>query len=384
MQDYTIHPAAEAFPLIDGDEFDKLVADIKANGLRLPITFNHDGSVLADGRNRKRACEIAGVEPVYEYLPESYSEQDIIDYIVSVNMRRREMTHGQKLATAAKLEPIYAAAARDRMLAGKKDPTADSPEGSRRENESREQAAKAADTSGRSLSDFKALRRDEPDLADAVEKGGMSLNAATTERKSRARKKAAAAESEAPQKDSPKPPTPRKRKPISAPAPNPRRPEMLAACADPANDHKSYEEIAEDLVIPWDTMRRELERDAIGRTAPLLDWSKIPGRSADKIRQDVEKRVTLFEQDFTARVKKDVNTLVGMQLKDIKSREIRADAIIKGHKGILTSEEYKAIWSCLHPDSRLSATDEKLSRAYQLFDTEQVKAMLIKDEDKSA
>ena len=41
--------------------FDSLVADIRANGLREPITL-YDGMVL-DGRNRYRACEAARIEP---------------------------------------------------------------------------------------------------------------------------------------------------------------------------------------------------------------------------------------------------------------------------------------------------------------------------------
>lgn len=37
-------------------------------------------------------------------------------------------------------------------------------------------------------------------------------------------------------------------------------------------------------------------------------------------------------------------------------------------KGILkTKDEFKAILSCLHPDSRHSASDKKLARAFDLF-----------------
>ena len=49
---YQPHRLAEQFPEIGGSEFDKLVASIKADGLKEPITI-HEGAIL-DGRNRSR------------------------------------------------------------------------------------------------------------------------------------------------------------------------------------------------------------------------------------------------------------------------------------------------------------------------------------------
>jgi ParB-like chromosome segregation protein Spo0J len=65
----TIHPVADEFPRLEGDEFAALMADIKQNGLREPILLDHTGSMLIDGRNREQACRLAGVEPQYKRLP---------------------------------------------------------------------------------------------------------------------------------------------------------------------------------------------------------------------------------------------------------------------------------------------------------------------------
>src|SRR5580698_9900828 len=63
-QEFKIHPSAELFPLLEGEEFDELVRDIETHGLNEPIWLHPDGRVL-DGRNRLRACIKAGVKPEF-------------------------------------------------------------------------------------------------------------------------------------------------------------------------------------------------------------------------------------------------------------------------------------------------------------------------------
>lgn len=90
------HPYADRFPLLCDAELVELVESIKANGLRNPIVLDTDGRIL-DGRNRARACEIAGVEP--EYV--TYEGDDLAEYVIDTNASRRHMTTGARaMATA--------------------------------------------------------------------------------------------------------------------------------------------------------------------------------------------------------------------------------------------------------------------------------------------
>src|SRR5678809_1053537 len=69
---FKVHPLAEEFPLLEGEEFNNLVADIARNGLLEPIVLLADNETLVDGRNRYRAADQARVDPRFTTLPRSY------------------------------------------------------------------------------------------------------------------------------------------------------------------------------------------------------------------------------------------------------------------------------------------------------------------------
>jgi hypothetical protein len=95
-----VHPLANVFPMMTDDELQDLADDIKEHGLLHPIVLDADG-VLIDGRNRLRACEIAGREPQFERL----NGHDAAAFIVSANLERRNLTKGQQAMALAMIYP---------------------------------------------------------------------------------------------------------------------------------------------------------------------------------------------------------------------------------------------------------------------------------------
>jgi len=111
--DLAVHPAADLFPLLEGQELLDLAEDIRQRGLHHPILLHPDGSIL-DGRNRYRACKLVGVEPVFETWDGVGS---LIGLVVSLNIQRRHLDKSQRSMLAAKTKPLFAEEARKRMLA---------------------------------------------------------------------------------------------------------------------------------------------------------------------------------------------------------------------------------------------------------------------------
>ncbi len=184
---YDVHPFADAFPLVEGEAFAEMVADMKRNGLREPIVVAHDGVTLVDGRNRYRACEAAGVDVVHRLLPARYTEPMILDLIVSSNVARRHLNQGQKAMVALRYEEAIAEAARQDRIKNDGGHARDhaeqtiTPDLEPVDKNSRSSAAKAAAIVGASRSavaQAKTVQRDAPDLAAKVTSGDMALDAA--------------------------------------------------------------------------------------------------------------------------------------------------------------------------------------------------------------
>jgi hypothetical protein len=100
-RELAVHPVAALFPMLADDELEELAADIKANGLRFPIVRDKEGKTLIDGRNRLKACEIAGVKPAFRNL----DGEDPVDFIISANLARRNLNKGQQAIVLARIFP---------------------------------------------------------------------------------------------------------------------------------------------------------------------------------------------------------------------------------------------------------------------------------------
>jgi ParB-like chromosome segregation protein Spo0J len=159
IREMPFHPLAETFPLMEGQQLKDLVADIKAHGLREPIVTYQDK--ILDGRNRFLACMAAGID---ECASVSYTGNDPLGYIVSLNLKRRHLDESQRAMIAARLATMAQGARTDLSPIGEK---------------SQAQAAELLNVGKRSVERAKKVREHgTPELQAAVERGEVSVSAA--------------------------------------------------------------------------------------------------------------------------------------------------------------------------------------------------------------
>lgn len=120
------HPYADIFPMIFGDEFEQLKADIKANGVQnMGLLF--EGKIL-DGRNRYKACCELGIENQMNWQevelgePEEVAKFDPGQYVLSQNLYRRHLTESQRGMVAAALANLKHGGDRGNQHTGGKGP----------------------------------------------------------------------------------------------------------------------------------------------------------------------------------------------------------------------------------------------------------------------
>lgn len=175
---YKPHPAAELFPMMDGQAFKELCADIHQHGLRHPIVL-HEGMVL-DGRNRLKACEVTGVPA--RFTPyEGYTSPTA--YVLSANLYRRHLDTSQRGMLAARAKPLFEEEARKRQiaLAGTRKGQGEHlpPNLAEGQGDSRDLAATVANVShGIVDAGSKVLASGTPELVAAVDRGEVKVSAA--------------------------------------------------------------------------------------------------------------------------------------------------------------------------------------------------------------
>lgn len=207
------HPIANIFPLMDGDEFEALVADIKANGLTDPIVML-DGKIL-DGRNRWNACQRLGIahkEIKFEQL--KLGSDDPTAFVWSKNVMRRQLNAGQIAMAAEKLETLRHGQHPEKSE-GETSPEVSAPK-------TRKKIAKETGASAASIAKARRVRREgKPELAEAVEKGEITLNAADRIASLPEEEQDEVLKSEEPAKEAARKEQARQKRPVTRKAPSP-------------------------------------------------------------------------------------------------------------------------------------------------------------------
>jgi len=105
------HKFADIFPMIEGEELERLKQDIKESGLLQPIVL-FEGKIL-DGRNRYKACKEIGIEPNFQ----EYKGEKPLEFVISLNLKRRHLNTGQRAVIAQEVMPMLEEEAEKRKVA---------------------------------------------------------------------------------------------------------------------------------------------------------------------------------------------------------------------------------------------------------------------------
>ena len=161
------HPAADLLPLLEGPEFDALVGDVRAHGLREPIVLL-DGTIL-DGRNRYRACLAAGIEPRFEQWTPRHEGDRPLAFVLSRNLLRRHLDESQRAMVAARAANLAAGVRGDYVTAASKEAAVSQRKAAKTLNVSRSSVQRAR----------KVIAEGTPELVEKVDRGLIPVSTAS-------------------------------------------------------------------------------------------------------------------------------------------------------------------------------------------------------------
>lgn len=186
------HEYANIFPMMHGDDYERLKSDIAENGLQEPIWLYQEK--ILDGRNRHKACIESGVKPEFRH----YVGSEPLKFVLSLNLARRHLDTVDICRVVDSVADIFEKQAKERQLSTLKQFStvkALVPERAEREIEpetppppkkpepqARDLAVAAVgnQVSARTYQDYKKVKTESPELFRKVESKEISVKAAAT------------------------------------------------------------------------------------------------------------------------------------------------------------------------------------------------------------
>lgn len=361
MTELKVHPAAALFPMLGDEEMKALADDIGKNGLHDPI--KKWKGWLIDGRNRSKACELSGTKPIYQEM-EFENEVELIDYIVSTNVHRRNLNAGQLALLGEALAPMLADAAARRQAEAGKESGKEGGRGNKkpsplkkgkglRKGEVNRQIAKKLNVGHDTVAKAKKLAKEAPDLAEKVKKGEMTLGAAY---KKMTGKDANLADHYAATK---------------VVAAFDRGLTLKQIAAETGIGQRQVRHIVDD---------EKKKRKAIADAKPDIDAKTLSMSAQEKLETAVKQHKKKLDSEHDERVRVEAVARADevivfaldrakKEARDMQATLALAHKVIQQKGGLMTKVTYNLIRSCLHPDSRKSVSDDRLSKAFHAFET---------------
>ena len=183
------HSYADLLPRMRLKQFEELRESIELDGLQNPIVLFHD--MILDGRNRCAACRDLGrMVSAFEFTG---TEQEALQYVLSSNQHRRDLTSSQRAAVAVDILPQISEDVNQkriekireaRLSAAENQTMENSPESGTTEDSPITARALAGDMMGVNDSYVglaKRIKDASPELFERVRAGDLSLSAALDE-----------------------------------------------------------------------------------------------------------------------------------------------------------------------------------------------------------
>ncbi len=183
MSQLNTHPIADIWPMMSDDDLQGLSNDIKHQGLLTPVWLYEDK--ILDGRNRAKACQMAGVK----VETKTYTGNNPVAFAFSLNEKRRHLSSGARAALAVDAKPLYEAEAKKRQIkSGKEHGRGQKVQQLFAEpitGQSRDKAAADFGTNHQYVNQAEKVKAQAPEVFEKLKQGKVSMQDAMREVRSK-------------------------------------------------------------------------------------------------------------------------------------------------------------------------------------------------------